>query len=232
MEAFGYPQFCPIARAAEVLGSRWVLPILRELFIGPQRFSDLQRRMGGVSASVLSKRLAALEGQGLVVRRALPPPAASVVYELTARGQALEPAFLELIRWGALLLAAPIPGQHFEPDWLQLAARAFARRDATPDLRFELHATGDGPDTVVRGRGGAAGTKIGLPDGEAPDLVVRGPAIVLLGCISGAASPESVSVHPEVVIEREAARIADLPALFDVPSEDRTPRSPSRLPSG
>lgn len=230
MKPFRYPQFCPIARAAEVLGHRWVLPILRELFIGPQRFSDLRRRLGSVSTSVLSQRLSGLERQGVVARRELPAPAASVVYELTARGRALEPAFFELIRWGSPMLAAPLPGDRFEPDWLSLAMRAFARRDPTPRLTFELCATGAGPDAVMRGRGGANGTHIGPLDGETVDLRVQGPATVLLGYLAGSISPDLLSSHPDVVIEGEEVRLAQLPDLFDVPTEDPVlnpaPRNP------
>ena len=235
MEPFRYPQFCPIARAAEVLGHRWVLPILRELFVGPQRFSDLRRRMGGVSSSVLSERLAALERQGVVARHALPAPAASAVYQLTARGRALEPAFVALIRWGALMLSAPLPGEHFEPDWLLLAAGAFARRDATPRLSFELCVTGAGPEAVLRGRGGPDGTQIApaddAPDESPVDLRVRGPAIVLLGYLARATSPEALANHPDVVIEGDATRISELPDLFDVPREDRVLQSAPEPPT-
>lgn len=221
MEPFRYPQFCPIARAAEVLGHRWVLPILRELFLGPQRFSDLRRRMGGVSSSVLSERLSALERQGVVARRELPAPAASVVYELTSRGQAFESAFVLLIRWGALMLAAPLAGEHFEPDWLRLAAQAFARSSPTAPLSFELHGTGAGPDAVVRGHGGRAGTRLVLVGDETVDLRIHGPAIVLLAYLAGTISPLALSQHPDVVVEGEAAGVAAFPTLFDVPREDR-----------
>lgn len=232
MQPFRYPQFCPIARAAEILGHRWVLPILRELFIGPQRFSDLRRRLGNVSTSVLSERLAGLERQRVVARRKLPAPAASVVYELTARGRALDSALLELIRWGSPMLVAPRAGDHFEPDWLSLAARAFARRGPTPPLCFELLATGAGPDAVVRGHGGISGTHIGPTDDEPIDLRVRGPAIVLLGYLAGAISPESLAGHPDVIIEAGADRVAELPDLFDVPAQDpgsyEAPESPTQ----
>jgi DNA-binding HxlR family transcriptional regulator len=222
MEPFRYPQFCPIARAAEVLGHRWVLPILRELFIGPQRFGDLRRRMGGVSTSVLSERLTGLERQGILARRELPAPAASVVYELTTRGQALEPAFLELVRWGTTMLTDPLPGERFEPDWLLAAARAFASNGSTPQFSFELCVTGDGPDAVVRGRGGTDGTRIGLADDVPADLRVRAPAIVLLGYLARAIPREALLKHRDVVVEGEAARITELPDLFDVPSANRT----------
>ncbi|MBW2244267.1 MAG: hypothetical protein JRH01_19975 [Deltaproteobacteria bacterium] len=129
------------------------------------------------------------------------------------------------------MMSSPLPGEHFEPEWLRLAARAFARGDPTPELSFELCASGEGPDTVVRGRGGATGTHVGLARGESVDLRIKGPAIVLLGYISGRISPESLSSHPDVIIEGETARMAELPDLFDVPSEGRTLHRASETPT-
>ncbi|MCH8132535.1 MAG: helix-turn-helix transcriptional regulator [Myxococcales bacterium] len=74
---FRYAQFCPLARAAEIVGERWTLLILRELLIGPKRFSDLQAPLAGVSSSVLADRLGKLTQRGVVRRRELPPPAAA-----------------------------------------------------------------------------------------------------------------------------------------------------------
>ena len=80
---FRYPQFCPFARAAEILGHRWTILILRNMAFGPQRFSDLKAGLAGISTSVLAKRLDELIERGLLRRRTLDPPAASTVYELT-----------------------------------------------------------------------------------------------------------------------------------------------------
>src|SRR6266852_4653604 len=99
-----YDQFCALARAAEILGERWTLLIVRELLLGPRRFSDLRERLDGVSPSVLTERLGRIEKIGLVRRSVLPPPAASTVYELTEHGDALRPAVHELIRWGGRFL--------------------------------------------------------------------------------------------------------------------------------
>jgi DNA-binding HxlR family transcriptional regulator len=78
-----YHQYCPVARALDVVGERWTLLIIRELLLGPRRFTDLADGLPGIGSSVLSNRLADLERSGLVAKRTLPPPAASVVYELT-----------------------------------------------------------------------------------------------------------------------------------------------------
>ena len=86
-----YGDQCGIARALDVVGERWALLVVRELLLGPKRFTDLRAGMAHVSPDVLAQRLRELERAGIVRRRTLPPPASSRVYELTARGAQLEP---------------------------------------------------------------------------------------------------------------------------------------------
>jgi DNA-binding HxlR family transcriptional regulator len=96
-----YDDRCPIARALDVVGERWALLVVRELLLGPQRFSDLRAELPGVSSNLLTDRLRELEARGVVRRRVLPPPAGSSVYELTDRGHQLEPVLDALGDWGA-----------------------------------------------------------------------------------------------------------------------------------
>jgi DNA-binding HxlR family transcriptional regulator len=96
-----YDDPCGIARALDVIGDRWALLVVRELIFGPKRFLQLRSGLHGVSPNVLSQRLCELEDAGLVRRDVLEPPASVAVYELTARGRALEPVLLELGRWGS-----------------------------------------------------------------------------------------------------------------------------------
>jgi DNA-binding HxlR family transcriptional regulator len=96
-----YSDPCGIARALDVVGDRWALLVVRELIFGPKRFSQLRDGLHGVSPNVLSQRLRDLEDGGIVRRDTLDPPAGVAVYELTPRGQALEPILLELGRWGS-----------------------------------------------------------------------------------------------------------------------------------
>jgi DNA-binding HxlR family transcriptional regulator len=98
-----YADACPIARALDVVGERWALLVVRELLLGPQRFSDLRRALPGASTNMLTDRLRELADHGVVSRRRLPPPAASVVYELTERGRELTPTLEALGAWGAAL---------------------------------------------------------------------------------------------------------------------------------
>ncbi|MCL9999487.1 MAG: helix-turn-helix transcriptional regulator [Erythrobacter sp.] len=96
-----YNDACGTAFGLEVIGERWALLVVRELMLGARRFSDLRAALPGISAKVLTERLAALEASGVVARRMLPPPGKAQVYELTAWGLAAEPLIQELGRWAA-----------------------------------------------------------------------------------------------------------------------------------
>lgn len=96
-----YNDACGTAFALEILGERWALLVVRELMLGPRRFSDLRATLPGISAKVLTERLAALETAGVVVRQSLPTPAKGQSYGLTAWGGAAEPLIQELGRWAA-----------------------------------------------------------------------------------------------------------------------------------
>jgi DNA-binding HxlR family transcriptional regulator len=215
---FRYEQFCPLARAAELLGERWTLPIVRELFVGPQRFTDLRRRLPGLSSSVLAARLDRLGRAGVIAQRELPPPAASLVYELTETGHALQPAIKELIRWGVRLLGLPRAGDHFEPDWPLVAMDLFARRDASPPRRFALRLTaGEGGSVEAWVSGGPDGTRVArrAPDGGV-DLRVAAPAMLFLALVGGALPARAARVHPDVTLEGDADALDDLPRLFEL----------------
>jgi DNA-binding HxlR family transcriptional regulator len=97
-----YDDACGTAFALELVGERWSLLVVRELMLGPRRFSDLRGGLPAISAKVLTERLESLERAGIVMRRQLPPPAAAQVYELTEWGYQAEPAIQELGRWAAM----------------------------------------------------------------------------------------------------------------------------------
>ena len=96
-----YCDGCAAAHALDLVGERWALLVVRELLLGPKRFTDLRAGLPGVSPNVLAQRLRELERAGVVRRGKLPPPAASRVYELTDWGLELEPVIVRLGRWGA-----------------------------------------------------------------------------------------------------------------------------------
>ena len=107
MRSYGDP--CGIARALDVIGERWALLVVRELLLGPKRFTDLRAGLPNLGPDVLSQRLRELEQAGVVRRDQLPPPAGSRVYQLTDWGRELEPVVLGLGRWGS---RAPFPPDH------------------------------------------------------------------------------------------------------------------------
>src|SRR3954467_13504421 len=101
MTTRSYNQYCGLSYALDKVGERWTLLIVRELVAGPRRFTDLMDGLCDISTNLLTERLKSLEQDGLVRRRPLLPPAASVVYELTPVGHALEKTLLELGKWGS-----------------------------------------------------------------------------------------------------------------------------------
>lgn len=96
-----YDDACGTALAMELLGERWALLIVRELMFGPRRFGEIRANLPGISANVLTQRLAGLEGAGIVVRQRLPSPANVQVYGLTDWGREAEVSIRELGYWAA-----------------------------------------------------------------------------------------------------------------------------------
>jgi DNA-binding HxlR family transcriptional regulator len=100
----GYQTFCPVGAALNVVGERWSLLIVRDLILGPRRYSELQKGLGGVPTDILAARLRTLQEQGIVRQIGT---GRSRRYELTDSGQALGPVLRELGRWGADRLQLP-----------------------------------------------------------------------------------------------------------------------------
>jgi DNA-binding HxlR family transcriptional regulator len=103
-----YGDSCGIARGLDIVGERWAMLVVRELVLGPKRFTDLRAGLPRVGPDMLAARLRELEEAGVVRRGALPPPAASKIYELTDWGAELAPVLVALGRWGS---RAPLPDQ-------------------------------------------------------------------------------------------------------------------------
>ncbi|MEV8637280.1 winged helix-turn-helix transcriptional regulator [Streptosporangium sp. NPDC051023] len=154
-----YNDPCGIARGLDVIGERWALLVVRELLLGPKRFTQLRLGLHGASQNVLSQRLRELEQAGVVRRRKLGPPAAAWVYELTEWGRDLEPLLMALGRWGSRI---PVTSEtELGLDALILALRtmfdprAAQGLRATYDLRIGddrfLAEVADGRLDIVRG---------------------------------------------------------------------------------
>ena len=112
-----------MAKTLELVGERWTLLIVRELLVGPQRFTDLHAALGGIPRNLLADRLRDLEANGIIARAELPPPAARSVYELTEAGTALLPVIGALAQWGLAHLPPPEPGETVSPALAILAER-------------------------------------------------------------------------------------------------------------
>ena len=163
-----YAQFCPVARALDVIGERWALLIVRELLIGPCRFTDLRDGLPGIASNLLAERLRSLEQAGVIERAELPPPAASTVYRVTERGRALVPVIVELAVWGAPLLESGRGEDHFFGRWMTLLEVAVFRGVSTAGvapLLVELRVDGEAARLDVREDGvGMATSEAGTPD--------------------------------------------------------------------
>jgi DNA-binding HxlR family transcriptional regulator len=107
-ERRSYQQFCGVARALDLVGERWTLLVVRNLLLGPRRYSDLLAELPGLTTNLLAKRLKDLEAAGLVERR--DAGTGVVTYALTERGLALDPVINELGRWGGALMDKPRRG--------------------------------------------------------------------------------------------------------------------------
>ena len=125
-----YQQYCALARTLDVAGDRWTLLIARELVPGPRRFTDLIDGLPGISRKLLTERLRALEQEGIIARRELPPPAARQVYELTDDGRDLAEAMGPLIAWGVRRLGERKPTESFRARWTAVGMAALADRKA------------------------------------------------------------------------------------------------------
>lgn len=127
-----YGQACGVAHAMDLLGERWAVLIVRDLLLGPKRFSDVQAGLPAAGPNVLTQRLRDLEAAGVVRRRTLPPPAGSRVYELTEWGAELEPVISRLGLWGSRSPVVPVSGE-YPPDSLMLSLRYSFEAEPDPE---------------------------------------------------------------------------------------------------
>jgi DNA-binding HxlR family transcriptional regulator len=171
---------CGIAYASDLLGQRWALLVIRELLLGPKRFTDLRAGIPDISPNVLGQRLRELEESGIVRRRKLAPPAAVQVYELTEWGHELEPAVLALGRWATHSPSFP-RGAEMGPDSLVLALKTTFQPERADGLeaRYELR-LGEIPfDISVKG----GQFEAARGEAENPDATVRSDPDTVAGIV-------------------------------------------------
>jgi DNA-binding HxlR family transcriptional regulator len=203
-----YEQHCSLAHALDLVGERWTLLIVRELLVGPRRYTDLADGLVSIPTNVLAARLRELERNGLVHRRRLPAPAASVsVYELTDDGEALADAVTELARWGMRTLPARTEGRPFRAHWLVLALGARFDRQAAVGVSesYELVVEGEGTVCfeVNDGEGSAR-----LGPASNPAVRVEADADTLVALAAGEdVAAEALARGARVQIEGDAAAL-------------------------
>jgi DNA-binding HxlR family transcriptional regulator len=129
----GYAQFCPIAKATEVIGRRWTLLILRELLCGSHQFNDIHRGVPKMSRSLLAKRLGELEAEGLVERRVT--SGEHPEYHLTDSGEALRPIVVELGNWGKRWVGQGVSERDLDARLLMWDVQRRIERDRLPERR-------------------------------------------------------------------------------------------------
>lgn len=215
MSGTRYNQFCALARAAEIVGERWTLLIVRELLIAPMRFGDLRARLDDISPALLTARLNALAEAGIVRRAPLPAPFNAQVYELTETGRAIEPAIRELIRWGGRFLLPMRKGETFEPDWVLLALEAIARRTPTPTCRIGLripHPNGFAGFII---EGGSEGTRISNGD-PSSTAAIEARFDVLLQVLARQLSIDTAVADGAAKIAGSVHILRKLPSLFEL----------------
>jgi DNA-binding HxlR family transcriptional regulator len=209
-----YHDGCAAAHALDLVGERWALLLVRELLLGPKRFTDLRAGLPNASPNVLAQRLRELEGAGVVRRRKLPPPAASRVYELTDWGLELEPVIVWLGRWGARSLSKPRDAA-LGVDSLILSFRTmFDPRAADGvDASYELKLgeesfraeVADGRFEIARG------------DANRPDAIVETDAATLATLVYESRSLAEALHTGDVRIEGDRSAVERFLGLFLLP---------------
>ena len=220
MSGTRYNQFCALARAAEIVGERWTLLIIRELLLSPKRFGDLRARLDDISPALLTDRLSVLMEAGVVQRVALPAPFNAQVYQLTETGRAVQPAIRELIRWGGRFLFPVRKGETFKPDWVLLALEAIARRTAVPQCRIGLRIPHGNSLAAFIIEGGPEGTRIskGKSSGIA---AIETRFDVLLQILARHLPLDETVVDGSAKIEGSVHTLRKLPSLFELATAKR-----------
>ena len=182
-----YDQFCALARALDVVGDRWTLLIVRELFVRDSRYSDLRDALPGIATNLLAERLRQLAEVGVIEAYDAPPPIRATLYRLTARGRDLRPAMRALVAWGLPLMAMGQGADVFRTQWLVMAVRILFDRVDVADLAplTVLVEVGDEPATIEVSREGL-GMELGGPPSEA-QVEVAGEPEPVFGFLTGTA---------------------------------------------
>jgi DNA-binding HxlR family transcriptional regulator len=205
----------------DLVGERWALLVMRELMVGPKRFSALRAGLPGLSANVLTQRLESLEAAGVLLRRKLPPPASTQVYELTPWGYESEPIFQALGRWAARSPSHD-PSLPFSAASLMLSLRTMfdpVRAEGVQGrIGFRL-----GEETfLVRIVDGELGFARDMLDGA--DLVFGGEPAALAAAIYGGRPLAGLEAAGAITLEGDRALAERFVTWFPLPPKAEPPR--------
>jgi DNA-binding HxlR family transcriptional regulator len=180
-----YNQLCGLAKALDVIGDRWSLLIVRELLLreGGARYTDLREGLPGIATNLLAERLRELEQAGVVEREEAPPPVATTLFRLTARGLELRDAIHALGRWGSPLLAEAAGDETFLSHWLALPLEIYASDHAPAERPGTIEVRAGGDPVLVQVGGGEVRTRLGSDDDA--DMQLTGPPKVIVGLFTG-----------------------------------------------
>jgi DNA-binding HxlR family transcriptional regulator len=208
-EKRSYGQYCGLARAAELVGERWALLIIRDLLVGARRFSDLNRGLPKIPTNILTSRLKELEAAGIVRRIVRERPLAGVAYELTERGRELEPAVIAFARWGAQALGEPRPGEIVTADSMVMALRTTFRPEAADtDASFQIELG----EITLHARVSAGALEAGSGPIDDPDLVIA-PGPHLRALLAGELDPAAARRDGKVALR---GRLRLFPRFFEM----------------
>jgi DNA-binding HxlR family transcriptional regulator len=211
-----YDDACAATHGMDIIGERWALPVMRELMLGPRRFSELRRSLPALSANVLTQRLAGLEEAGIVRREKLPPPASVQVYGLTPWGQAAGPVFQALGRWAA---RSPLhdPTRPFSPVSLMLSLRTMIDLERAAGETLRLGFTFGEESFRFTLEDGAVALGRGLPDD--PQIVFGGSTGGVAALLYAGAPLAALEEGGLLTVEGDRALAQRLPALFPMPEK-------------
>ena len=209
-----YDDACAAAHGMDLIGERWAMPVIRELLLGPRRFTDLKKSLNGISANVLTQRLEGLEAAGILARRRLPPPASVQVYELTPWGYEAAPIFQALGRW-AVRSPRHDPSRPFSPVSLMLSLRTMFDPEAAQGCSGRiLLRMGEESFFWVREKGEI---RIGRGEMDSPDAVVTGSPTAIASIVYAGRPLDEAIAAGELGVEGDLELIRRLPACFPLP---------------
>jgi DNA-binding HxlR family transcriptional regulator/putative sterol carrier protein len=210
-----YQQFCPVARALDIVGERWTLLIVRELLWGPKRYTDLQAGLPGIGPNVLADRLRTLESARLIEKRRLEPPAASTVYELTDLGARLRPVVMDLFHWGLRLVAPAGDDDAIRASyWLPAIEHAAQGAAIDPDCE-DVYEFRIGEERVTIE---VAGGEVHVRQGSAtsPDLVIQTDHDTFAELGMRQISPEDAIAQARLTIDGDPAAALRCARIFQL----------------